>query len=52
MSVSLSERWQKTALLVFQRWLLCRQKPNVLFVRLAFFSLQVTFPGFARLRTK
>jgi hypothetical protein len=22
--------------LVFQRWLLCRQKPNVLFVRLAF----------------
>jgi hypothetical protein len=31
-----SERWQKTALLVFQRWLSRRQKPNVLFVRLAF----------------
>tara|TARA_R100001530_G_scaffold134206_2_gene108646 strand:- start:204 stop:539 length:336 start_codon:yes stop_codon:yes gene_type:complete len=34
------ERWQKTALLVFQRWLLCWQKPNVLFVRLAFFSMK------------
>jgi hypothetical protein len=34
------ERWQKTALLVFQFWLSCRQKSKVLFVRLAFFGMK------------
>jgi hypothetical protein len=28
---TVSARWQKMALLVFQRWAVCRQKPNVPF---------------------
>jgi len=32
----LFERWQETALLFFQRWLMRLGKINVLFVRLAF----------------
>jgi hypothetical protein len=33
------QRWQKIALLVFQRLPVCRQKPNVLFVRWLFFGM-------------
>jgi len=38
MSVCLSVRWQKMALLVFQRWAVCRQKPNVPFAGRLFYT--------------
>ncbi len=39
LSVRLSERWQKMALLVFQRWAVYRQKPNVPFAsQLSFYT--------------
>ncbi|MCT7905108.1 MAG: hypothetical protein N4435_07915 [Candidatus Ornithobacterium hominis] len=34
--MNFSERWQETALLVFQRWILRWEKLNVLFVWLDF----------------
>src|SRR5690554_487143 len=38
---------KKIALLVFQRFPVCRQKPNVLFVRSAFSAWHTTFRGLA-----